>query len=212
MVRGSNPSPGSIIALQMSYITLETMAFDGFMKRNYLPIMVVVLVLGAGLSVIPQTVEFSQPDELVTLYNQTTITKSVDGATQEFTFRTGRVETMDGFSPTLMLTNSVDMEMNATAVNLDHPEAHIVSMNESRSFMVYEIEEVGSYDLEIAGWVYVDEPVEVTAAFIIYRHTPSEHYTYYPYRYFGLGMASVGIVATAIAVYYNKRTAEKLPE
>ena len=188
------------------------MAFDGFMKRNYLPIMVVVLVLGAGLSVIPQTVEFSQPDELVTLFNQTTITKSVDGATQEFTFRTGRVETVDGFSPTLMLTNSVDMEMNATAVNLDHPEAHIASMNESLSFMVYEIEESSSYDLEIAGWVYVDEPVEVTAAFIIYRHTPSEHYTYYPYRYFGLGMASVGIVATAIAVYYNKRTAEKLPE
>ena len=57
------------------------MAFDGFMKRNYLPIMVVVLVLGAGLSVIPQTVEVSQPDEPVTLFNQTTITKSVDGAT-----------------------------------------------------------------------------------------------------------------------------------
>jgi len=191
----------------MSYITLETMAFDGFMKRNYLPIMVVVLVLGVGLSVIPQTVEISQPDERVTLYNQTTITKSVDGATG-FTFRTGRVEMVDGFSPTLMLTNSADGEMNATAVNLDHPDTYTASIDEPRSYIVYEIEEAGSYDLEIAGWVYVDEPMEVTAAFIIYRHTPSEHYTYYPYRYFGLGMASVGIVTTAIAVYYNKRTME----
>ena len=183
------------------------MAYDGFMKRNYLPITVVVLVLGAGLTVIPQTVEINQPDELVTLYNQTAITKgSIDGATQEFSFRTGRVEMVDGFSPTLMLTNSADGIMNVTVVNLDHPDIYIASMNESQSFMVYEIEEAGSYDLEITGRVYVDEPVDVTAAFIYYRHIPAEHYTYYPYRYFGLGMASVGIVATAIAVYYNKRT------
>jgi len=182
------------------------MAFDGFMKRNYLPITVVVLVLGAGLSVIPQTVELSQPDELITLYNQTAITKgSIDGATQEFSFRTGRVEMVDGFSPTLMLTNSADGIMNATVVNLDQPDGYIESIDESRSFMVYEIEEAGSYDLEITGRVYVDEPVDVTAAFIYYRHMPAEHYTYYPYRYFGLGVASVGIVATAIAVYYNKR-------
>jgi len=187
------------------------MAYDGFMKRNYLPITVVVLVLGAGLSVIPQTVELNQPHELVTLYNQTAITKAVDVATW-FTFRTGRVEMVDGFSPTLMLTNSADVEMNATVVNLDHPNDYIASIDESQSSIVYEIEEADSYDLEIAGRVYVDDPVEVTAAFIYYRHTPPEHYTYYPYRFFGLGMASVGIVATAIAVYYNKRTAEKLPE
>jgi hypothetical protein len=188
------------------------MAYDGFMKRNYLPITVVVLVLGAGLSVIPQTVELSQPDELVTLYNQTTITKPFDGATHEYTFRMGRVDTVDGFSPTLILTNSADVEMNATVVNLDHPDGYTASMDESQSFIVFEIEEAGSYDLEIAGRVYVDEPVEVTAAFIYYRHAPPEHYTYYPYRYFGFGMASVGIVATAIAVYYDKRTAEKLHE
>lgn len=187
------------------------MAYDGSMKRNYLPITVVVLVLGAGLSVIPQTVELSQPDELVTLFNQTTITKPVDGAT-EFTFRTGRVETVDGFSPTLILTNSADVEMNATVVNLDHPEAYVASIDESRSSIVYEIEEAGSYDFEMAGRVYVDEPVEVTAAFIYYRHTPPEHYTYYPYRYFGLGMASVGIVTTAVAVYYNKRVTGKLSD
>lgn len=188
------------------------MAYDGFMKRNYLPITVVVLLLGAGLSVIPQTVEFSQPDELVTLYSQTIKTKPIDGATHEYTFRTGRVERVDGFSPTLMLTNSADMKMNATAVNLDYPDAYLASIEESQSSIVYEIEEAGSYDLEIAGRVYVDEPVEVTAEFIYYRHTPPEHYTYYPYRYFGLGMASVGIVTTAIAVYYNKRIMEIPPE
>ncbi len=182
------------------------------MKRNYLPITVVVLVLGAGLAVIPQTVELSQPDELVTLYNQTTITKSIDGATQEYEFKTGRVRMVDGFSPTLILTNSADVEMNATVVNLDHPDGYTASMDESQSFIVYEIEEAGSYDLEIAGRVYIDEPMEVTAAFIYYKHTPPEHYTYYPYRYFGLGMASVGIVATAIAVYYNKRIVGTPPE
>ncbi len=160
------------------------------MKRNYLPITVVVLVLGAGLSVIPQTMELSQPDELVTLYNQTTITKPVDGATHEYTFRTGRVETVDGFSPTLILTNSADVEMNATVVNLDHPEAYVASIDESRSSIVYDIEEAGSYDLEMAGRVYVNEPVEVTAAFICYRHTPPEHYTYYPYRYSVLAVPS----------------------
>ncbi len=182
------------------------------MKRNYLPITVVALVLGAGLTVIPQTVEINQPDELVILFNQTTITKASIDDTQEFTFKTGRIEMVDGFSPTLILTNSADREMNATAVNLDYPDRFMASIDESQNSIVYEIEEAGSYDLEIAGRVYVDDPVEVTAAFIYYKHTPPEHYTYYPYRYFGLGMASVGIVATAIAVYYNKRTAEKLSD
>jgi hypothetical protein len=182
------------------------------MKRNYLPVTVVVLVLGAGLSFIPQTVELRQPDELVTLYNQTTTTKeSVDGEVQEFTFRTGRVDTVDGFGLTLILTNSADETMNASVVDLGHPSNIIEYMNESKSTLTYQVEEAGSHDLEIAGRVIVGEPVEVTAAFIYYRHTPPEIYTYYPYRFFGLGMASVGVVATAIAAYYNKRTA-RLPE
>ena len=44
------------------------------MKGNYLPVTVVVIVLGVGLSFIPETVELSQPYELVTLYNQTETT------------------------------------------------------------------------------------------------------------------------------------------
>ena len=181
------------------------------MKRNYLPVTVVVLVLGVGLSFIPQTVELRQPDEIVTLYNQTATTESVDGEVQEFTFNTGRVDTVDGFSPTLILTNSADGTMNASVVDLGHPSNIIEHMNESQSTLTYQVVEAGSHDLEIVGRVYVDEPVEVTAAFIYYRHTPPEIYTYHPYRYFGLGMASVGVVATAIAAYYNKRTA-KLPK
>jgi len=178
------------------------------MKRNYLPVTVVVIVLGVGLSLIPHTVELSQPYEMETLYNQTETTKpSVDGSVQEFTFRTGRVDMVDGFSPTLILTNLADSMMNATVVDLEHPGARNESMNESQSAIVYQVKEAGSYDLKITGWVSADEQVEVTAAFIYYRHTPPERYTYYPYRYFGLGMASVGVVATAIAAYYNKRTA-----
>ena len=178
------------------------------MKRNYLPVTVVVLVLGVGLSFIPQTVELRQPDELVTLYNQTMTTRaSVDGEVQEFTFRTGRVETVDGFSPTLILTNSADETMTASVVDLGHPGTIIEYMNESQSTLTYQVEEAGPYDLEITGWVKADEPVEVTAAFIHYRRTPPQSYTYYPYRYFGLGMASVGVVATAIAAYYNRRAA-----
>ena len=175
------------------------------MKRNYLPVTVVVLVLGVGLSFIPQTVELRQPDELVTLYNQTATTKaSVNGEVQEFTFRTRRIETVEGFSPTLILTNSAEGMMNASVVDLGHPGAHNAFMNESQSVIVYQVEEAGPYDLEITGWVNADEPVEVTAAFIHYRRMPPKSYTYYPYRYFGLGMASVGIVATAIAAYYNR--------
>ncbi len=174
------------------------------MKRNYLPVTVVVIVLGAGLSLIPETVEFSQPYELVMLYNQTATTKaSVDGSVQEFTFMTERL-TVDGFSPTLILTNPVEGEINATIVNLDHPDSQIAYVNESLSTVIFELEEADSYHLEIKGWVNADKPVEVTASFIYYRHTPPQRYTYYPYRYFGLGMASVGTVATAIAAYHRK--------
>jgi hypothetical protein len=174
------------------------------MKRNYLPVTVVVIVLGVGLSFIPETVELSQPYELVTVYNQTETTKqSIAGAAQEFTFRTGRL-TVDGFSPTLILTNSAEGEMNATVVNLDRPDSQIAYVNESLGTVIFELEEADSYDLEIAGRISATERVEVTAAFIYYRHTPPENYTYYPYRYFGLGMASVGVVATTIAAYLGK--------
>lgn len=182
------------------------------MKGNYLPVTVVVLVLGVGLSFIPQTVELRQPDELVTLYNQTATTKaSGDGEAQEFTFKTGPMDTVDGFSPTLILTTSADETMDASVVDLSHPGTNNTVMDEPQNEIVYQLEEDSSYNLEIVGRVYVDEPVEVTAAFIYYRHTPPESYTHYPYRYFGLGMASVGVVATAIAAYYNKR-AVKPPE
>jgi len=174
------------------------------MERNYLPVTVVVIVLGAGLSFIPETVELSQPYELVTIYNQTETTKkTIEDAAQEFTFRTERL-TVDGFSPTLILTNPVEGEINATVVNLDHPDSQIGHVNESLSTVIFEFEEADSYHLEITGWVNAEESVEVTAAFIYYRHTPPQRYTYYPYRYFGLGMASVGIVATAIAAYHRK--------
>jgi hypothetical protein len=173
------------------------------MERNYLPVTVVVIVLGAGLSLIPETVELSQPYKLVTVYNRTETTQqSIDG-TQEFTFRTGRL-TVDGFSPTLTLTNSVDDEMNATVVNLDHHDPQTAYVNESLNTVIIEVEEADSYDLEIAGRVNSTEPVEVAASFIYYRHTPPERHTYYPYRYFGIGMVSVGVAATAIAAYHRK--------
>ena len=174
------------------------------MERNYLPVTVVVIVLGVGLSLIPDTVELSQPYEIVTVYNQTATTRaSVDSSVQEFTFRTGRLM-VDGFSPTLILTNPVEGEINATVVNLDHPDLQIAYMNGSLSTVIFELEEADLYHFEIKGWVNADGPIEVTAAFIYYRHTPPQRYTYYPYRYFGLGMASVGIVATAIAAYHRK--------
>ncbi len=180
------------------------------MERNYLPVTVVVIVLGAGLSLIPKTVELSQPYELVTVYNQTETTRApFEGVAQEFTFRTGRVETADGFSPTLILTNPVEGKINATVVNLDLPDSQIGHVNESLSTVIFEFGEADSYDLEITGLVNADEPVEVTAAFFYYRHMPPERYTYYPYRYFGLGMASVGIEATAIAAYFNERVAKQ---
>jgi len=181
------------------------------MKRNYLPVTVVVLVLGAGLSLIPETVELGQPYEVVTIYNQTETTKApVEGAAQEFTLRTGRLETVDGFSPTLILTNPVEGEINASVVNLDHPDSQMGYVNESLSTVIFEVEEADSYHLEISGWVNVDKPVEVTAAFIYYRHTPPQRHTCCPYRYFGLGMASVGRVATAIAALSWKEPRDRL--
>ena len=182
------------------------------MERNYLPVTVVVIMLGAGLSLISETVELSQPYETVTVYNQTETTKApVEGAAQEFTFRTGRL-TVDGFSPTLILTNPVEGEINATVVNLDHPDTQTREVNESISTLIFEVEDADSYHLEITGWVNAERPVKVTAAFIYYRHTPPQIYTYYPYRYFGLGMASVGVVATAIAAHHRRSRETELIE
>ncbi|MCW4049878.1 MAG: hypothetical protein NWE89_09100 [Candidatus Bathyarchaeota archaeon] len=176
------------------------------MKRNYLPIAVVVLVLGVGLSFYPMNIEISLMDEIVTPWNETTTTeKSFYGSDQEFTFRTGKIEMVDGFGPSLEIISANGEIMNASAVNFDDTDAFIVLFNESQPVLEFFIEESATYDLEIEGVVFSEDATNVTATFTYFRHMKPESYTIYPYRFFGYGMAGVGVIASAIAYMLNKR-------
>lgn len=173
--------------------------------RKYLPITIVVLLLGVGLSLYPENVDIHLADEQVNLWTDTKSTsQAFYGAGQDFSFRTGSLSIdEDGFMPVLKITNSGDAVMNATVVNALYPEAFAAPMNETGTELTYLLEETGSFDLEVEGFTDADGPVQVTAVFFYFRHMQPETFTIFPYRFFGLGMTAVGLLATAI-VYTRK--------
>ncbi len=112
---------------------------------------------------------------------------------------------IDGFSPTLVVSHVGDSPLNATVVNLAEPDGYGFPINDTDYIQVYLLSEADLYELDIDGYVVSDNPVTVNATLFHYRHMDPEQFTYYPYRFFGLGMAAVGAVSTAVAYYLNKR-------
>ncbi len=173
---------------------------------KYLPVTIIVLLLGAGMILYPENIEIHIADEQVTLWTETKSTSNAFyGARQDFSFSTGPL-TMDedGFLPVLKITNSGEAIMNATVVNTLHLDAFATAMNETGAELTYLLEETGSFNLEIEGFTNADTPIQVTATFFYFRHVPPEMLTLYPYRFFGLGMAAVGLLASAF-VYVRGR-------
>ena len=156
--------------------------------------------------VYPENIEIHIADEQVTLWTETKSTiNAFYGAGQDFSFRTGPL-TMgeNGFLPVLKITNSGEAIMNTTVVNTLHPDAFAAAMNETGAELTYLLEETGSFDLKVEGYIGSNTPVQVTTTFFYFRHVPPEMLTLYPYRFFGLGMAAVGLLASAF-VYVRGR-------
>jgi hypothetical protein len=131
--------------------------------------------------------------------------RSSYGEEQEFSFRTGPLSMdEDGFMPVLKITNSGGAVMNATVLNTLHPDALATALNETGVELTYLLEETGSFYLEVEGSAESEATVQVTADFFHFRHAPPQMLTLYPYRFFGLGMAAVGLLATAF-VYARGR-------
>jgi len=177
---------------------------------RYLPVTFIVLLLGVGMILYPDNIEIHVADEQVNMWAETKATsRSSFGEEQEFSFRTGPLSMdEDGFAPVLKITNSGDAVMKATVLNTLHPDAFAATMNETGMKLTYLLEETGGFDLEVEGSADSEGPVQVTATFTHYRHVPPETLTLYPYRFFGLGMAAVGLLATAL-VYIRGRGEDK---
>lgn len=173
---------------------------------KYLPITIIVLLLGVGMILYPENIEIHVADEQVNVWTETKATSGAFyGAGQEFSFRTGPLSMdEDGFMPLLKVTNSGDAVMNATIVDALHSDAFVAAVNETGPELMYLLEENGSFDLEIEGFTDAESLVQVTAVFFYFRHVPPEMMTLYPYRFFGLGMAAVGLLASAF-VYVRGR-------
>jgi hypothetical protein len=180
---------------------------------KYLPVTIMVLLLGAGMALYPENIEIHIADEQVTLWTETkTTSEDSYSSGQAFSFRTGPL-TMDedGFMPVLKITNSGGAVMNATVVNTLHPEAFAAAMGDPDTELTYLLEETGSFDLEIEGSTDAESLVQVTSAFFYFRHVPPEMMTLYPYRFFGLGMAAVGLLTSAF-VYVRGRGRKDVSE
>ena len=179
---------------------------------RYLPVTIIVLILGVGMILYPENIEIHIADEKVTLWTETKSTSRVFyGAPQEFSFRTGPL-TMDqnGFLPVLEITNSGGAVMNATVVDALHSDAFAAAMNETGAELTYLLEVTGSFDLDVEGSADSDGPVQVTATLFHFRHVPPQMLTLYPYRFFGYGMTAVGLLATALG--YMRGRGEAMSE
>jgi len=179
--------------------------------NRYLPVTVLVLALGVGMMLYPEYVEIHVADELVTLWTETRTTIGASGASQEFSFRTGRLSMgEEGFLPVLEITNSGEAVMNATVVDTLHPDAFAAPMDENGTELSYLLEETGSFDLEVEGSADSEGPVQVTATLFHFRHVPPQMLTVYPYRFFGYGMTAVGLLATALVYARGRREPQRM--
>lgn len=175
------------------------------MERNYLPVSLAITLIGLALIFLPSKVEVYPMDELVTLWNETAPTIGHSETLQSFSFRTGAFSITDGYGPWIEIINMEDGAVNATIVNIAEPETMVVPQENASAMRTYLVEDSDSYDMEITGLVEAMGQVNVSASFYHWRHTPMDTFVYYPFRFFGLGMTAIGLIATGIFYYMVKK-------
>ena len=174
------------------------------MKRNYLPVSVVVTVIGLAFIMYPQSIEMHIAPELVTAWEGTTM---AGGPDYVYSFSPGPRDIEDAMSPHVSVWSNEMVTLNTT-FTIREEGVTVLSINITDNPSELLLPGEGTYDMDITGNVLEETAAEVYAGIYFLRPVPSEYYTYYPFRFFGYGMAAIGAIASL--VFYVRREKDPL--
>jgi len=171
------------------------------MKPNYFSGSIVVTVIGLALILFPQNIEMHITPELVTVWEKTvTAEETLRG--YMFTFDTGSQTINDGMSPYVEIWSDDDVTLNTT-FGLMESGVSTFDMNIMDNPVQFLLPGEDTYQVRIEGTVVEGRETDVNAGMYFLRPVSPEYYTYYPFRFFGYGMAAIGAIASL--VFYMKR-------
>lgn len=172
------------------------------MQRNFLIITVVVAVLGVAFMFLPQSFTVHLAPEQVTLWEDNALGNVFD-------FDTGEHIVMDGVSPYVKVWSMDDVKLNTTfqLTGADFTDTVNITDNPSEYLLPGE----GTWRIHVTGNIVEGNEVTVQAGFYYLRPLEPERITYYPYRYFGYGMTTIGVIASLVIVARSSRE-ESNPE
>ena len=169
------------------------------MKRNYLPVSIVVAVIGLAFILYPQSIEMHISPELVTVWEGTEI---AGGPDYVYSFSPGPKAIEDTMSPYVSVWSNEMVTLNTT-FTIREEGGTILNLNITDNPSELLLPGEGTYDMDIEGNVLEKTDIEVYAGIYFLRHVPSEYYRYYPFRFFGYGMSAIGAIASL--VFYLRR-------
>ena len=174
------------------------------MKRNYLSASIFVTVIGLAFILFPQNIEMHIAPELVTVWEGTTTAeKSFYGSNYDFSFNLGPKDVGDGMSPYVSVWSDEVVMLNTTfTIGEEGVTVFVINITDNPSELLLPGD--GIYDVLIEGNVLEETGAEVYAGIYFLRPLPPEYFTYYPYRFFGYGMAVIGALASMIIYLRNR--------
>lgn len=161
------------------------------MNRRYLPIGIIVLIIGIGFIILPQNIEMHIAPEQVTVW------ETSESTTDEYTFNTGQHEIGEAMSPYVKVWTLDDTPLNTTFALIGEEWSEFV-LNSTENPAEFFLPSDRTVQVIIQGNVIGGTPVEVNAGLYYLNPLPPEIITYYPYRYFGYGMVIIGVIASII--------------
>ncbi len=172
------------------------------MDRRYLPVGVIVMIIGVGFILLPQNIEMHVAPELVTVWE----TRESTGG--EYTFNTGKQEIGDVMAPYVKVWTEEENALNNTFVIVGEEWSEFV-LNTTENPAEFMLPSDGSVQVIIKGKVLGGTIEEVNAGLYYLNPLPPEIITFYPYRFFGYGMIVIGVLAS-IVFYIRKAPEVKL--
>ena len=171
------------------------------MQKSYLTISVIVIIIGVAFIFLPATYEINAAPELVTLWEETkTAQQTVEGTI--FSFMTGEVSIDDGISPYVRVWSDEEVSLNTTFYLTGSEEYDPLDMLDNPIEVL--LPGLGTWSVQMDGTVVEGTEVEINAGFYYLRPLAPELITYYPYRFFGYGMAAIGVIATLVIYLRSK--------
>ena len=182
------------------------------MKRNYLSASIVVTVIGLAFIMFPQNIEMHIAPELVTVWEGTTTAeKSFSGSNYDFSFNPDPKDVGDGMSPYVSVWSNEMVTLNTTfTLGEEGVTVFVINITDNPSELLLPGD--GAYDVVIEGNVLEETGAEVHAGIYFLRPMQPEYFTYYPFRFFGYGMAVIGALASLVFYLRGKDSTDTVVE